>query len=67
MNYKTVTLLIFVLLAMLTMYLMFNDTGYGLVIIGAVVPFLVIVQVFVVLTAKETGTQEYGDGKYDKE
>jgi c-di-AMP phosphodiesterase-like protein len=65
MNYKTATLLIFVVLMLLTIYLMFSDSAYGLAIIGLIVPVFVVIQVFVVLTAKETSKQEYADGTYE--
>lgn len=65
MHYKTITLLIFVVLMLLTMTLIFSDKSPGLLIIGAVVPFLVVVQVMVVLVAKDPGAKEQADGQYD--
>jgi len=65
MDYKISTILIFVVLMLLTIFLIFSDTTYGLLIIGAVVPLLVVAQVFAVLMAKDTSTKDYADGKYD--
>lgn len=64
MHYKKITLFIFVVLMLLTMTLFLSETAYGLFIIGVVVPVLVVIQVFVVLTAKDTATEEHSDGKY---
>lgn len=50
---------------LLTMTLIFSENSPGLLIIGAVVPFLVVVQVVVVLVAKDPVTKEQTDGQYD--
>ena len=67
MDYKTTTILIFVVLIMLVFFLVFSETNLGLLIIGLIVPVLVVVQTLVVLTAKEKSGQAYKDGTYEKD
>ncbi|MEZ4959494.1 MAG: hypothetical protein R2830_06745 [Saprospiraceae bacterium] len=67
MNYKTFTLLIFVVLMMLVSFLIFSETKWGLLIIGLVVPCLVVFQTWIVLTAKEEKGRSYEDGVYEKD
>ncbi len=67
MNYKSITVLIFVVLMMLVFFLVFSETQFGLLIIGMIVPVLVVVQTLVVLTANEKQGQAYKDGTYEKD
>jgi uncharacterized membrane protein YbaN (DUF454 family) len=66
MNYKTATLAIFVALMMLTIYLIFGETKWGLVIIGVVVPVIVVAQVFVVLMAKNREDNGKNNKRYEE-
>ncbi len=67
MNYKITTMLIFMVLMLLTIFLVFSKTNWGLAIMGLVVPVLVMLQVLVVLKADEKSTSKYVDGSYDNE
>jgi uncharacterized membrane protein YkvI len=67
MNYKIATILLFVVMMLLVILLIFSETQWGLAIMGIVIPLLVVLQVLVILRAKEQSGEEYSDGKYDKE
>ncbi len=67
MNYKVTTMLIFMVLMLLTIFLVFSKTIWGLAIMGLVVPVLIMLQVVVVLKAGEKSTSKYVDGSYEND